>query len=526
MSQPPTYSRAYNFSDYQATNPSTPVPGNKLDDEFSRIKAVLDAIRANLALIQRDDTAVANESIGYDQLKAELDGFGFNPPSEWATATNYVVRDTVFHDSSFYRCLVSHTSGTFATDLAADKWALIADFTSATSDAEAAKAAAEAAQAAAETAASNAATSETNAGNSATAAAGSASSASDSADAAAASAITAAMLIGGTVTEAVRHDIAQGLDNTQKAQARSNIGIDAVPDDGLVVVDPADATKKARLDAGGVTAGQTRVLAVPDYDGVIAAESKATAIASASTVDLATATGSLVHITGTTTITAFGTVAAGREFTLVFDGALTLTHNGTSLILPGAANITTAAGDTAIMVSEGSGNWRCLAYQQASGLPILASSVRGTSASLSGLSSKDFTIPSWANVIQIGYSGVSHNGAGNRSFSVAIGDAGGVETTGYLASVYAEGAAVALVTSAFFLTDVTGSSSVVNGTLTLTRITDDGTTWSANGLAGFSNAAGLNHQAGSKALSQALTTVRFQVSGDAFDAGTVNVVYW
>lgn len=231
MSQPPTYSRAFNFSDYQATNPSTPVPGNKLDEEYSRIKAVLDAIRANLALIQRDDTAVANESIGYDQLKAELDGFGFNPPSEWTTSTNYVVRDTVFHDSGFYRCLVSHTSGTFSTDLAAGKWALIADFTAATSDAEAAKAAAEAAQAAAEAAQAAAETAETNAGNSATAAAGSASDASDSADAAAASAATAATLISGTVTEAVRHDVAQGLNNTQKAQARANIGAMALSDD-------------------------------------------------------------------------------------------------------------------------------------------------------------------------------------------------------------------------------------------------------------------------------------------------------
>lgn len=132
--------------------------------------------------------------------------------------------------------------------------------------------------------------------------------------------------------------------------------------DTWTVHDPSDDTKKARLDAGNVTAGQTRVFAVPNYDGVIAAESKATNIASASTVNLASATGSLVHITGTTTITALGTVAAGRQFTLVFDGVLTLTHNATSLILPGAANIVTAAGVTAVVVSEGSGNWRMISY--------------------------------------------------------------------------------------------------------------------------------------------------------------------
>jgi hypothetical protein len=85
-------------------------------------------------------------------------------------------------------------------------------------------------------------------------------------------------------------------------------------------------------------------------------------LASASTVDLSTATGNYVDITGTTTITGFGTVAAGQVFTLQFNGALILTHNATSLILPGKVNITTEAGDVAVMVSEGSGNWRCINY--------------------------------------------------------------------------------------------------------------------------------------------------------------------
>jgi hypothetical protein len=83
--------------------------------------------------------------------------------------------------------------------------------------------------------------------------------------------------------------------------------------------------------------------------------------------------GNLIHITGTTTITAFDTVAAGIQRELVFDGALTLTHNGTSLILPSGANITTAANDTAIFVSEGSGNWRCLSYTKANGQAVVGS---------------------------------------------------------------------------------------------------------------------------------------------------------
>ena len=76
-------------------------------------------------------------------------------------------------------------------------------------------------------------------------------------------------------------------------------------------------------------------------------------IASAATTNLANATGNFVDITGTTTITGLGTVAAGQLFFLRFTGALTFTHNATSLILPGAANITTANGDIACMLSLG-----------------------------------------------------------------------------------------------------------------------------------------------------------------------------
>ena len=96
----------------------------------------------------------------------------------------------------------------------------------------------------------------------------------------------------------------------------------------------------------------------------------AATVASASTADIGAAASNVVNITGTTTITALGTIAAGAMRWVKFAGALTLTHNATSLILPGAANITTAANDVGLFVSEGSGNWRCIAYQRADGSPF------------------------------------------------------------------------------------------------------------------------------------------------------------
>ena len=132
----------YSYTGFQAEQQSAPFPGTQLDSDLAELKRGVDDTIDALGSVRRSDGAVANVSIGYDQLKPELDGFGFNPPTDWATATDYIARDTVFHENVFYRAVESHFSGVFADALAAGKWALIVDFTAATSDAEAAAAAA------------------------------------------------------------------------------------------------------------------------------------------------------------------------------------------------------------------------------------------------------------------------------------------------------------------------------------------------------------------------------------------------
>jgi hypothetical protein len=99
-------------------------------------------------------------------------------------------------------------------------------------------------------------------------------------------------------------------------------------------------------------------------------EVKGANIASAATVNLEAATGNLVHITGTTAITGI-TLNSGAERTVVFDGVLVLT-NSASLILPGGASITTAAGDSMRVRGDGTGVARVVSYTQANGLPLAA----------------------------------------------------------------------------------------------------------------------------------------------------------
>lgn len=95
-------------------------------------------------------------------------------------------------------------------------------------------------------------------------------------------------------------------------------------------------------------------------------------IASATTTDLGTKESQYLTVSGVTTITGLGTISAGITKYVTFSGALILTHNATSLIIPGAANITTAAGDTARFLSLGSGNWKCLTFTKASGRAVVS----------------------------------------------------------------------------------------------------------------------------------------------------------
>jgi hypothetical protein len=104
-------------------------------------------------------------------------------------------------------------------------------------------------------------------------------------------------------------------------------------------------------------------------------------IASATTTDIGAQTTNFLRVTGTTTITGFGTNYNGPRF-LRFAGAVLLTH-GSALILPTAANITTAAGDLAIAIPKattGTADGWVVFYQRASGFPLSTTGLVPTGA--------------------------------------------------------------------------------------------------------------------------------------------------
>lgn len=149
---------------------------------------------------------------------------------------------------------------------------------------------------------------------------------------------------------------------------------------------PSAITDLSTTLASNSPAGSDNVF--PDLDNYLRAHAQFVALlrdgrglstevslASAATCDIGGAASMFVQITGTTTITSFGTNYLPRI--LRFAGVLTLTHNATTLILPTGANITTAAGDMCLAVPVGTSGWRVLQY-------TAAALVTGTPATSTG----------------------------------------------------------------------------------------------------------------------------------------------
>jgi hypothetical protein len=138
-------------------------------------------------------------------------------------------------------------------------------------------------------------------------------------------------------------------------------------------VPPASATAKGMVElatTSEILAGTDATRAVTP-DAMAALWEKGSDIASATMISVGE--GGYFHVTGTTTITDidFATDKAGRTALLIFDDALTLTHDDATLILPTGANIVTAAGDACLVVSEdGSDDVRVPVYFRKDGSPL------------------------------------------------------------------------------------------------------------------------------------------------------------
>lgn len=143
-------------------------------------------------------------------------------------------------------------------------------------------------------------------------------------------------------------------------------------------------------------------------------------LASATTTDLGSLNNGIINVTGTTTITGFGTCSAGILKVVTFAGALTLTHNATSLILPGAVNITTYAGLSLLAESLGSGNWK---------VHLLSCVIAPTRQVLTSGTSATYTTPAGVRQLRVRMKGGGGGGSGGGTGgSPTSGSSGGTTT--------------------------------------------------------------------------------------------------
>ena len=282
----------------------------------------------------------------------------------------------------------------------------------------------------------------------------------------------------------------------------------------------ADAVTSAQ-DNTALTLSGTGTGGVKVNDFLI--QTKGSDISSATSLTLGK-DGNQFDVTGTTTITSIGTQGIGSIVTLHFDGALTFTHHSTNLILPGAANITTAAGDIAVMYEYASADWRCVSYTKASGAAVVAGgfTLATEQASTSGTAVTFGSIPSGTKRITIMFEAVSFGAS--VDILVTIGDAGGLETAGYVSTSFVlDTTSVAAVTStAAFIINFDDDSRLISGHMTLTLKDSANFTWiSSHATKGITNNCSIG--AGDKSLSAELTQV--SISGGTFDAGSINIMY-
>lgn len=105
-----------------------------------------------------------------------------------------------------------------------------------------------------------------------------------------------------------------------------------------------------------------------DYAVESAAATAEVTVASGSTTDVLGAASEFVAVSGTATVTSFGTGTNRKRFVRA-TGAFKITHHATTLICPGGQDIQCAAGDTFVIVADASSNVRIYSFQRAAAPP-------------------------------------------------------------------------------------------------------------------------------------------------------------
>jgi hypothetical protein len=125
MAYPSIYNVTYSYTGFQLGQGNNAFPGTQLDSDLAGLSSTIDGFAAFMERTIRSDGQLNNGIVTYDSLSPSLQTAGLAPAAAWATGVSYLANVAAVQNSTLYRCLVAHTSGVFATDLAAGKWLFV-----------------------------------------------------------------------------------------------------------------------------------------------------------------------------------------------------------------------------------------------------------------------------------------------------------------------------------------------------------------------------------------------------------------
>jgi hypothetical protein len=210
----------------------------------------------------------------------------------------------------------------------------------------------------------------------------------------------------------------------------------------------------------------------------------------------------------------------------IADGSIT-TAKLAAAVFNDLTSVTAVAGDyVGIADASDSGNKKKALVSDIVALGYIT--LVAEQASTSGTSIDFTSIPAGVKRITVMFNGVSTNAT--DMFLIQLGDAGGIETTGYKSGAHwYVGAAGGTTSTAGFIMGLTGgaAANTFHGALVLTRVNSTHT-WVAQGGLSFADGnTGCSSTAGSKTLSAELDRVRVTMANgvDTFDLGSIGLMY-